>query len=142
MQVQERTVITVKSIVNASVEKVWKIWNNPDDIIVWCTSNPDWHTPVTVNDLREGGKFIFRMEPTDGSIGYVYDCVYDVVKVNEYIEYHNRDGRDVKITFIANGHQTIIDQSIEVESNIPIEYQRGGWQAIMDNFKKYVESKN
>lgn len=142
MQVQERKVITVQTVVNAPVGKVWKIWNNPTDIAVWCTSNPEWHTPVKVNELKPGGKFIFRMEAKDGSIGYDYNCVYDVIKENEYIEYHTSDGRDVKVNFTSNGNQTTIVQDLEANSEIPIEYQRGGWEAIMINFKQYVESKN
>jgi uncharacterized protein YndB with AHSA1/START domain len=48
----EQTKITVEATVNAPVEKVWQVWNNPGDIVKWSTPDPSWHTPRSENDLR------------------------------------------------------------------------------------------
>ena|ERR1700741_2271067 len=134
------TKITVETTVNAPVEKVWKSWNSPEHIIKWCTATPEWHTPRAENDLRVGGKFSSRMEAKDGSMGFDFGGTYDAVKTNDLIEYTMGDGRQVKVSFNSTGNETKITETFDAESQNPIEMQRGGWQAILDNFKKYTES--
>jgi uncharacterized protein YndB with AHSA1/START domain len=141
MATQEKTVLTVQSTVNAPIEKVWESWNNPEDITNWCSASPDWHTPTATNDLREGGRFSSRMEAKDGSMGFDFGGQYTTVKKNETIEYTMDDDRKVKITFTPDGDTTKVTEQFEAESMNPIEMQQGGWQAILDNFKKYTEAK-
>ena len=138
----EKTNITIETTVNAPVKKVWEVWTNTDDITKWNSPSPEWHTPRAQHDLRPGGNFTFRMEARDGSSGFDFGGVYDVVKPNEYIEYTMEDGRKVKVDFKEEGNQTHIVENFEAESQNSIEMQRGGWQAILDNFKKYTESKS
>jgi len=140
METANRTTITVQSTINASVEKVWKYWSGPEHITKWCNASDDWHTPRAENDLRVGGKFQSRMEARDGSMGFDFGGVYDEVKTNELISYTMDDTRKVKIRFTSNGNETKVIESFEAEDANPIELQRGGWQAILDNFKKYVEA--
>lgn len=140
METQETTIITVENTINAPVEKVWEFWSKPEHITKWCSASDDWHTPRAENDLRTGGKFLSRMEAKDGSFGFDFGGVYDEVRNNEYIEYTMGDGRKVKITFSANGNTTKVVESFDAESTNPVEMQRGGWQAILDNFKKYTEA--
>jgi len=134
------TQITVEATVNAPVEKVWKTWSEPQHITKWCAASEDWHAPKAENDLRTGGKFSTRMEAKDGSFGFDFGGVYDNVKKNELIEYTMGDGRKVQVTFSPSGNQTKIVETFEAESTNPVEMQRGGWQAILDNFKKYTET--
>lgn len=140
METASKTAITVESVVKAPVEKVWKYWSAPEHITKWCSPSDDWHTPSAENDLRTGGKFSSRMEAKDGSFGFDFGGVYDDVKENELIEYTIGDGRKVSIWFTANGKETKVVETFEAESINPIEMQRGGWQAILDNFKKYTEA--
>lgn len=140
METQETTVITVQNTINAPAEKVWEIWSKPEHITQWCSPSDDWHTPRAENDLRVGGKFVSRMEARDGSMGFDFGGVYDEVRPNEYIEYTIADGRKVKVTFTAQGNQTNVVESFDAENTHPIEMQKGGWQAILDNFKKYTEA--
>ena len=139
METTTKNIITVEATVNAPVEKVWQYWGKPEHIVKWCYATDDWHTPRAENDLRTGGKFTSRMEAKDGSMGFDFGGVYDKVEEHKYIEYTIGDGRKVKIDFDANGNFTHITESFEAESTHPIEMQREGWQAIMDNFKKYTE---
>lgn len=140
MSAQATTIITVETIVNATAEKVWELWNNPDHITKWNSASPDWHTPWAKNDLRVGGTLTARMEAKDGSFGFDFAGVYDVVTANEYIEYTLGDGRKVKITFTSEGDKTKITESFDAESENPVEMQQMGWQAILDSFKKYAEA--
>ena len=132
--------ITVEATVNAPVETVWNAWTSPEHIVKWNCASEDWHTPKAENDVRTGGKFMSRMEAKDGSFGFDFEGIYDEVKVNEIIAYTLGDNRKVKITFNGNGNSTAISETFEAESTNPIEMQKGGWQAILDNFKKYTES--
>ena len=139
METANKTNITVEATVNAPVEKVWKIWNEPDHITKWAAASDDWHTTRSENELREGGKFLSRMEAKDGSFGFDFGGIYDKVKTNEVIEYTMGDGRKVTVQFNGIGNETKVVETFEAESTNPIEMQRGGWQAILDNFKKYTE---
>ncbi len=136
----EKTVVTVESTIEAPVEKVWESWTQPKHIVKWCNASDDWQAPRAVNDLREGGSFVTRMEAKDGSMGFDFGGIYDVVRTNEYIEYTMEDGRKVQITFYPKGKETKVVESFEAETQNSIELQKGGWQAILDNFKKYTES--
>jgi|SRR4030095_10836245 uncharacterized protein YndB with AHSA1/START domain len=139
METQNKVIITVENTINAPVEKVWEYWTKPTHITQWNHASDDWHTPSAKNDLRVGGNFVYRMEAKDGSLGFDFGGVYDAVTANKYIEYTIGDGRRVKVTFSPTGNKTKITENFEAETQNPIELQRGGWQAILDNFKKYTE---
>ncbi len=140
METTNKTTITVQSIVKAPVEKVWKCWTSPEHITQWNNASEDWHTPRAENDLRAGGKFLSRMEAKDGSFGFDFGGEYNEVKTNELIEYTLGDGRKVIINFTGNGNETNVAETFEAENTHSIELQRTGWQSILDNFKKHVES--
>ena len=137
---ENKTTITVQNTVNAPVEKIWEFWNTPSHITKWAAASDDWHTTRAENDLRTGGKFLSRMEAKDGSFGFDFGGTYDAVKTHELIAYTMGDSRKVTITFAPDGNGTKITETFEAESTNPIEMQRGGWQAILDNFKKYTEN--
>ena len=136
------TKITVEANVNVPVEKVWEAWTKPDHIVKWNHASDDWHSPWAKADFREGGNFSARMEAKDGSMGFDFGGVYDVIRTNEYIEYTIGDGRKVQVRFTKQGNATKVVETFEAENTHPIEFQKGGWQAILDNFKKYTESLN
>lgn len=140
MTTTEKTQIAVETTVNVPVEKAWKVFTTPDDITKWNNASDDWHSPKAENDLRAGGKFTYRMEAKDGSFGFDFGGVYDEVKTNELIVYTIGDGRKVEVTFTGDGNETTIVETFEAEGTHSIEMQRGGWQAILNNFKKYTEA--
>lgn len=133
--------ITVEAVVNVPVQKLWKAWTSPDDITQWNNASEDWHTPFATNDLREGGRFLSRMESKDGSMGFDFSGIYQKINENELIEYTIDDGRKVKVVFTGQGNKTKVTEIFEAEDQNSQEMQRAGWQAILDNFKKYAESK-
>ena len=132
--------VTVETTVKAPIEKVWQFWTSPQHIQKWNNASDDWHTPHAENDLRTGGKFLSRMEAKDGSFGFDFGGVYDDVKEHEYIAYTLGDNRQVSITFSQHGEETKVVETFDAENTHDIEMQRSGWQAIMDNFKKYTEA--
>ncbi|WHY00305.1 SRPBCC family protein [Neobacillus sp. DY30] len=131
--------ITVETTVQAPVAKVWEYWTEPAHITKWNAASDDWHTPRAENDLRAGGKFLSRMEAKDGSFGFDFEGVYDEVKVHELIEYSLEDGRKVTITFKGQGDATEVVESFDADTENSIDMQQQGWQAILNNFKKYAE---
>jgi uncharacterized protein YndB with AHSA1/START domain len=135
----EKNTITVEARINAPLNKVWELWTNPQHIVNWNNASADWHTTKAENDLREGGRFESRMEAKDGSFGFDFWGVYDTVKTHQLIAYTLGDGRKVNLTFTPNGNTTNITETFDPENENPIEMQKGGWQAILDNFKKYAE---
>ena len=132
--------ITIEATINASLAKVWQYYTEPKHITLWNNASDDWHTTRAENDLRQGGKFLYRMEAKDGSFGFDFGGVYDEVKANELIGYTMEDGRKAKIVFASADDRTKIEIDFDAETENPIELQRDGWQAILDNFKKYVQT--
>lgn len=140
MTTSEKTKITVQVLVKSTMQKAWDSWNNPKHIIKWCFASPDWHCPKSENDLQPGGNFASRMEAKDGSFGFDFGGVYQDVKKHELISYIMEDTRKVSIEFSETGEGILIKETFEAESENPIEMQREGWQAIMNNYKSYTES--
>jgi uncharacterized protein YndB with AHSA1/START domain len=139
----EKKTITVQAVINAPVEQVWKLYTEPEHVMKWNNASNDWHSPRAENDLKVGGKFLYRMEAKDGSSGFDFDGTYDQVIANELIVYSISDGRKVEVTFTKDDiERTKMDITFEAESTNPIEMQRDGWQAILNNFKIYVETRN
>ncbi len=140
METAAKTTITVQATIDAPVEKVWELWNSPEHITKWCQASDDWHAPYADNDLRTGGTFKTTMAAKDGSFSFDFGGVYTDVKENNFISYKMDDGREVSVTFIKEGDATQIIETFDPEAINPHEMQRGGWQAILDNFKKYTEA--
>ncbi|MDW7672075.1 MAG: SRPBCC family protein [Bacillota bacterium] len=136
---ETNTKITVKTTVNAPVEKVWMSWTEPEHITQWNNASDDWHTPFAENALSVGGKFLYRMEAKDGSFGFDFTGTYNEVQPQRSIAYTLDDGREVDVTFVSDGNSTNIVETFEAESQNSIEMQQQGWQAILDHFKKYTE---
>lgn len=132
--------ITVEAIINAPIEKVWAMWSEPKHITQWCQASDDWHAPYADNDLVTGGKFKTTMAAKDGSFSFDFEGIYSNVKHLELIEYNMADGRRVSIKFSKEGNNTKVVETFDPEAENPVDMQRDGWQAILDNFKKHAET--
>ncbi len=131
--------ITVEATVNAPVAKVWETWNTPSDIMQWNTADPSWHTPSSENDLRTGGKFKNRMEAKDGSFGFDFEGTYDKVDLHKEIAYTMPDGRTARTIFEEKEGKTSVATTFDAETENDPEFQKQGWQSILDNFVRYAE---
>lgn len=139
METGKATKVTIRAVVQAPVDKVWRYWTEPEHITKWNQASDEWHAPHATNDLRVGGQFVTRMEAKDGSMGFDFGGTYDVVKPHEEISYTLGDGRKVEIVFTARDGETEIVEVFDAEASHPVEFQQAGWQAILDNFKTYTE---
>lgn len=133
------TKITVQATVSADAKKVWNYYTNPEHIIKWNFADTSWHCPNAENDLRIGGKYHARMEAKDGSFGFDFEAIYSELIYGENFTYVMADGRQADVTFKNMGKQTEVIITFDAETENSIELQKGGWQAILDNFKSYTE---
>ena len=131
--------ITVQTLVNASLQKVWECWTQPGHITQWAFAADDWEAPAAENDVRIGGRFKTVMAAKDKSTSFDFTGTYTNVNGHEIIEYDIDDGRHVKVTFEETPEGVRITETFQMENENPEEVQRSGWQAILENFKRYVE---
>lgn len=133
--------IHIETRVKASLDAVWAAWNNPEDIKKWNAASDDWHTTASTVDLRVGGKMSSRMEAKDGSMGFDFAATYTKVVQPKLVEFRLDDGREVKVEFVEQAGSVLVKESFDAEGENSPELQRKGWQAILDNFARHVESK-
>ncbi len=131
--------ITVETLVNAPIGKVWSAYTTPEDIKQWNTASDDWHTTKSTVDLREGGAFSSRMEAKDGSFGFDFAGTYTKIVPQQLIEYSFGD-RNGAVEFVLGANGVAVRSTFDAESENPVEMQRQGWQAILNNFAKHVEA--
>lgn len=134
--------ITISSMINASINKVWECWTNPEHIKNWNFATSDWHCPDATNDLKKGGEFHYRMAAKDNSMSFDFWGTYQEIIFEKLIEIILGDGRKVKVAFEVFGDSVVVTEIFEPEQENPIELQQSGWQMILDNFKKYTENQS
>ena len=132
--------ITVETTVAAPIDKVWRAYTTPADIKQWNAASDDWHTTTSTVDLRVGGAFSSRMEAKDGSMGFDFAGTYTKIVKNKLIEYSFGD-RTAQIEFAEGAKGVTVRVAFDGETTNPVEQQRAGWQAILNNFKRHVEAK-
>ncbi|MGP6147639.1 SRPBCC family protein [Jeotgalibaca sp. A122] len=132
--------IKVATMVDAPMKTVWETWNDPKHIVKWNQASEDWHTTEAKNDLRNGGKFLSRMEAIDGSVGFDFEGIYDEIIEHKKISYTMPDNRQVEIRFSEEDGKVKIEEWFDAEDENPVEMQKAGWQAIMDSYTHYTES--
>jgi uncharacterized protein YndB with AHSA1/START domain len=135
----KRDKITIQTIISADIKKVWDYYTRPEHITKWNFASDDWQCPHASNDMQVGGKYIARMEAKDGSFGFDFEAVYEQITVAERFSYTMPDGREVQVTFKDAEGKTQVGINFDAETENPAELQQQGWQAILDNFKKYTE---
>ena len=133
--------IKIAVTVEKDIEKVWEYWTKPEHITRWNFASEDWLCPSVKNDVQEGGKFVWRMEAEDGSVGFDFSGTYKKVEHKKQLDYKLDDERVVNVSFAEEDKKTKITQVFEPEEMSSREKQKEGWQAILNNFKKYAENK-
>lgn len=132
--------IEVRVIITAPKDKVWSHYTLPEHIMKWNRASDAWHTPHAENDLKAGGKFLYRMEAMDGSSGFDFSGRFDEIDPMNYMAYTLDDGRKVDVVFREGDDETEVIQTFAAEDSMSMEVQRRGWQAILDHFKAYTET--
>ena len=140
MQPENKKTITIEAIVMAATEKVWSYWTDPKHIVNWNFASDDWHAPYAENDVRPDGRFKLTMAAKDGSMSFDFEGTFTSVQLHQSLAYVLADGRKVEVVFKPDGERTRVVETFDAENTNPVELQRAGWQAILHNFKKYVEA--
>ncbi len=136
----EKTTITIQATVLANAAKAWEYYTMPAHITKWNFASDDWHCPSASNDLKVGGVYRVRMEAKDGSFGFDLEAIYEAIEPGRSFTNTMTDGRPVHLVMEENGSVTEVSITFEAENQNPLELQRNGWQAILNNFKNYTES--
>ncbi|HEY3385164.1 MAG TPA: SRPBCC domain-containing protein [Saprospiraceae bacterium] len=136
---QDHKRITVIAMVGGEEGKVWSYWTGPDHIMKWNAASDDWHCPYAENDVRVGGRFKSTMAAKDGSMSFDFGGVYTLVDYGHRLSYTMDDGRKADIVFSFQSDKICVMVTFDAETQNSVELQRGGWQAILDRFKAYVE---
>lgn len=132
--------ITIEATILADSAKVWTYYTSPEHITQWNFASDDWHCPQATNDLRVGGVYSSRMEAKDGSFGFDFNTVYKSIEMGKSFTYEMEDGRQASVEFTPNAEGTYVKVIFDAETQNSEDLQKGGWQAILNNFKKYVEA--
>jgi len=132
--------ITVKTTIHSSIEQVWAAWTSPEHITQWTFASDDWHAPFAETELKVGGKFKTTMAAKDGSFSFDFGGTFTTVEQFKTIAYTLDDERKVVIEFSEENGEVTVIESFDPESQNPHELQESGWQMILNNFKKYVDS--
>lgn len=133
--------IEVSTYVDAPIDLVWTCWTSADEIINWNFASPEWHSPSAQIDLIEGGTFNYRMEARDGSMGFDFTGIFTQIIDESLIKFKVDDDREVEVQFSFENGVTKVSEIFEAEDESSAEQQKRGWQAILNNFAQYVESK-
>lgn len=82
------------------------------------------------------------MEAKDGRFGFDFEATYSELAPQDSITLAMLDGRTARTTFETTPAGTVMTTSFDAETQNPVDMQRDGWQAILNNFKRYLESSN
>ena len=134
--------IEIESKINAKLDQVWEYWTKPEHITKWNKASEDWLCPNAENDLKEGGKFKYRMESEDGKVGFDFAGTYKEVKEKEKLTYELEDGRNAEVTFSEEDGNVMIKETLDTEGENPVEQQEQGWKSILQSFKAYTEEQS
>lgn len=129
--------IVVEVLVDASIDEAWHAYTSPEQVTQWNFASDEWHCPSASADLRDGGKFSLRMEAKDGSSGFNFEGTYTKIIENERIEYAFGD-REATVEFLPRGDRVLVRVSFDPENEYPVDQQRTGWQAILDNYARHA----
>lgn len=131
--------ITIRATILADNQKVWDFYTQPEHITKWNFADPSWHCPTAQNDMQVGGKYSARMEAKDGSFGFDFVAIYTEIIIEQQFSYEF-GGRKATVMFNTVNNKTEIIIDFDAENENPIEMQKDGWQAILNNFKLYTET--
>ncbi|WP_295177765.1 SRPBCC domain-containing protein [uncultured Christiangramia sp.] len=134
--------IEIESKINAKLDQVWEYWTKPEHITKWNKASEDWLCPNAENDLKEGGKFKYRMESEDGKVGFDFAGTYKVVKEKEKLTYELEDGRNAEVTFSEEDGSVMIKETLDTEDENPVDQQEQSWKSILESFKTYTEEQS
>lgn len=135
------SLITVQATIAAPVATVWEYWTKPEHVTKWNFASPDWHCPKSTSIVEVNGEFHHIMAAKDGSFEFDFWGRFTQIEIEKQLQIELGDSRKVTVLFENKSDQTtLITEHFEPESQNPLDLQEAGWQAILNNFKQYVET--
>jgi uncharacterized protein YndB with AHSA1/START domain len=128
------------TLVNAAPETVWDCWTNPKHIPGWSFASEDWEAYDAENDLQKGGRFKTTMAAKDKSFSFDFIGTYTEVEAPVLLTFVLDDQRRVRVEFTQTPDGVRVVETFDAEDQNPPEMQQAGWQAFLENFRKYAES--
>jgi uncharacterized protein YndB with AHSA1/START domain len=129
--------ISVSVEINAPIAKAWDAYVSPEAIDQWNFASDDWQCRDARVDLRVGGNFSSHMEAKDGSFGFDFEGTYTNIVEHQLLEYSFGD-RFARVRFEQVGDASKVTVEFDTEDENSVDMQREGWQAILNNYAKYV----
>lgn len=131
---------SISAHVNKDIESCFKMYHSPEHIKHWNFASDDWECPKASSEFKVSGRFHYYMQAKDQSVGFDFTGTFDIIETPTKISYHLDDNREEEIHFKKQGKQTYITALIDAETENSVALQKRGWQSILNNYKKYVES--
>lgn len=146
------TKLQIQTKISSNISKVWKYFTEPEHIKSWNHASDDWYCPDARNDFRVGGEFHYIMseKPTEQNpepqAKFDFFGVFTEIEPLAKLSYKlSKDKDDPEARKVENlfekidENTTILTINFDPETQNSLEMQKSGWQAILDNFKKYCE---
>jgi len=137
--------LTIKRRINATPEKVFKAWTDPEKIKQWMGPG-EIKTIRAENDVRTGGRYRIVML-TPGGEEHDVSGVYREVVANEKLVYtwawKSTPEREsiVTVTFKPDDGGTLLTLSHEqFVDEAARDSHQGGWNGAMEKLEKYLAS--
>lgn len=134
--------ITIQTQLNISPERAWELYTAPKHITQWNFATPDWHCPWAKNDVQVGGTYQALMQAKDQSFEFVFEATYTDIVVGHYFVYVMPDQRTIRVDFQPLESGTQVTITFDPENENPIDLQRQGWQAILDQYAWYTNQES
>lgn len=132
--------INIEVSIQEDLGKIWHYYTDPEHVKMWNYASEDWYCPTAMNNLYVGGRFNYRMSSTDDQMGFDFEGEYLEIVLHEKIRYKMNDAREVCVVFKSLGERVQVAIEFDAERENPLDMQKSGWQAILNNFKKYAEA--
>ncbi len=142
----EKPSVTLTRSYNASPEKVWRAWTNPEAMMEWISPGKDFTAPVVEVDLRVGGRYRIVMRSPEGE-EFEAVGVYREVVPNRRLVYTwaspAAPERETLVTLIlrASGPGTILEFKHEgLDDAKARDSVKNGWSNSLTSLERYLQS--
>jgi uncharacterized protein YndB with AHSA1/START domain len=146
MAASDTDTITIETIINASVENVWKAWTDPILILNWFGSDPNGKGLKAELDTRPGGSFEISFQDSDQTehvCSGVYVDVKEFSKLTFTWIWKNEPGVEsfVTVTLTPENNLTrMFFQHAHAGTASMHDYQKG-WQATFQKLEQVLTGK-
>lgn len=140
MENKQREILSVGVTINQSLDRVWDTWVDQNHMQYWMVISSDYEVKDAKNDLKIGGGFSYKMCSKIGDIQFDYAGTYVAIELKRLLAFTMNDDRNVEVLFSVIEDVVHIELNFEAVNEQDLDVQIQGWQAMLNYFKKHVES--